>query len=103
MSAIAQLASSCALPAAVSHSSELHHSKSEDAVQRKQHLKGNSNVQIAPYQALPVAGPVAGIITHHRATALDVQEPGPDMSEEVRPPCCRCGIGKLIHYCFLAT
>jgi hypothetical protein len=88
MSAIAQLASSCALPAAVAHSHDLHHSKSEDAVQRAQLLKGNSNVQIAPYQALPVAGPVAGLITHHKATALNIQEPGTDMSEEVRFPGC---------------
>jgi hypothetical protein len=32
-------------------------------------------------QALPVAGP---IITHHRAAALDVLEPSPELSEEDR-------------------
>lgn len=41
----------------------------------------NSNVQVAPYQALPVLG--GPKITHHRAAALDVIEPCPDMSEEV--------------------
>ena len=40
----------------------------------------NSNVQLAPYQALPVGGP---LITHHRAAALNVIEPG-TMPEEVR-------------------
>jgi len=77
-----QLASSCALPAAVAHSGELHNVQSGgEPVLRNQRLQhGNSNVQIAPYQALPVAGPV---ITHHKATALDVQEYSPDMSEEV--------------------
>lgn len=41
----------------------------------------NSQVQVAPYQALPVAGP---IITHHRASALKVLEPSPDLPEEER-------------------
>jgi hypothetical protein len=77
-----QLASSCALPAAVSHSHDVHNVQAtDDSKGRNQRLKpGNGNVQIAPYQALPVAGP---IITHHKATALDVQELSPEMSEEV--------------------
>lgn len=86
-----QLASSCALPAAVSHSHDVHSVQATgDPVLRSERLKqGNSNVQIAPYQALPVAGP---IITHIKATALDVQELSPDMSEEVgrAVPYCRC-------------
>jgi hypothetical protein len=56
--------------------------KSTDKVLRSQCIKQEqtSQLQLAPYQALPVAGP---IITHHRACALDVMEPSPDMPEEV--------------------
>lgn len=78
-----ELISSCTLPAAVAHSHDVHLSQpGGDPVLRNQRLKqGNSNVQIAPYQALPVAGP---IITHHKATALEVPEYLPEMTEEVR-------------------
>jgi hypothetical protein len=56
--------------------------KTTDKVLRSQCIKQEqtSQLQLAPYQALPVAGP---IITHHRASALDVMEPSPDLSEEV--------------------
>jgi histidine decarboxylase len=98
-----QLASSCALPAAVSHSHDVHNVQAtDDSVGRNQRLKqGNGNVQIAPYQALPVAGP---IITHHKATALDVQELSPEMSEEVGRlvsvgPTCVCGSGDWLLLC----
>jgi histidine decarboxylase len=77
-----QLASSCALPAAVSHSHEVHNdAKAGGDVPGRKLKQGNSSVQLAPYQALPVAGPV---ITHNKATALDVQELSPELSEEDR-------------------
>jgi hypothetical protein len=45
--------------------------------------KPNSNVQIAPYQALPVVS-TPSLITHHKASALEVQDFLPEMCEEVR-------------------
>jgi histidine decarboxylase len=59
----------------------MHLSSNSEKVLRSKMLKhDNSQVQVAPYQALPVAGP---IITHHRASALKVLEPSPDIPEEV--------------------
>jgi hypothetical protein len=56
---------------------------SKQPVLRSQKLAGgNSNVQIAPYQALPVVSAPSGLITHHRAAALEVQD-HPEMAEEV--------------------
>ena len=43
-----------------------------------------SQEAVAPYQALPVQGPV---ITHHMTPALEVIEPG-TASEEVGTPAC---------------
>lgn len=75
------LASSCELPEPVTDSCSKHISSHTDAMSRPQHMKvKNTNVQIAPYQALPVAGPV---ITHHRSTAFKVSEPTAELPEEV--------------------
>lgn len=78
-----QLVSSIQLPAPVAESATTHAAQmKQDKVLRSQRIKDNSNaVAIAPYQALGVCGP---IITHHRAAALDVLEPCPNMSEEDR-------------------
>jgi len=82
MSEAVALASTCPLPAAVAASHDKHLTTNGEKVTRSKMLKpDNSQVQVAPYQALPVAGP---IITHHRASALKVLEPSPDMPEEER-------------------
>lgn len=74
------LASACPLLPAVADSYDKHTSTSAGSTTPGcGHTRTNAKVQIAPYQALPVAGPV---ITHHRAAALDVVEPAADMPEE---------------------
>ena len=81
MSEAVALASSCPLPHAVAASHDMHLSSSTDNGMRNKMLKhDNSHVQVAPYQALPVAGP---IITHHRASGLKILEPSQDIPEEV--------------------
>lgn len=113
-----QLASSCALPAAVSHSYDVHnYAQSGGDVPGRKLQQGNSSVQLAPYQALPVAGPV---ITHNKATALDVQELSPELNEEVSLPAGEAGaevrgtgetaaaavsllLRQLTHVCLVAT
>jgi hypothetical protein len=77
-----QLVSSIQLPAPVAESATTHAAQLKmEKVLRSQCIKDNSNaVAIAPYQALGVCGP---LITYHRAAALDVLEPCPNMSEEV--------------------
>jgi hypothetical protein len=74
------LASACPLLPAVADSYDKHTSTAAGSTTPGcGHTRTNAKVQIAPYQALPVAGPV---ITHHRAAALDVVEPAADMPEE---------------------
>ncbi|KAG2448549.1 hypothetical protein HYH02_006440 [Chlamydomonas schloesseri] len=72
------LAASCAMPPVLSKSAV-----AAGEVKRSAHMKMDSyNVgAVAPYQAMPVAGPV---ITHHKSTALPVVEPHPEMTEEER-------------------
>lgn len=72
------LAASCAMPPVLSKSAV-----APGEVKRSAHIKMDSyNVgAVAPYQAMPVAGPV---ITHHKSTALPVVEPHPEMTAEVR-------------------
>ncbi|KAG2444886.1 hypothetical protein HXX76_001623 [Chlamydomonas incerta] len=72
------LAASCAMPPVLSKSAV-----TGGEVKRSAHMKMDSyNVgAVAPYQAMPVAGPV---ITHHKSTALPVVEPHPEMTEEER-------------------
>lgn len=77
-----EIAASCTLPPVLSKSA-VHASKDEGKMLRSQYLKTETlgHAAVAPYQALPVAGPV---ITHHKSTALPVLEPHPEMSDEVR-------------------
>lgn len=82
VSDVVNVASSCHKPEPVSASKDRH----TDACVgqkflRSSHLADNSKTQIAPYQALPVAGPV---ISQDKYTALAIKEPAPDMSDEVR-------------------
>lgn len=49
---------------------------------RSEHLAvASSSSPVAPYCALPVAGPV--LITQNKATALPIIEPSDDMTDEV--------------------
>ncbi|GIL65938.1 hypothetical protein Vafri_19565 [Volvox africanus] len=74
-----ELATSCTMPPVLSRSAVAEQPKTL----RSAHLKVDTyNVAaVAPYQAMPVAGPV---ITHHKSTALPVVEPHPEMTEEER-------------------
>jgi histidine decarboxylase len=83
MSEAVDLASCCPIQQVVATSSERHAIKCTDKELRSQCIKHEqtNQLQLAPYQALPVAGPV---ITHHRASAVDVMEPSPDLPDEVR-------------------
>src|SRR5688572_4216429 len=75
------LASTCPLPHTMADRDHKHETISQP-IKRTQHLQvDNTAVQVAPYQSLPVAGPV---ITHHRAAALNVLEPTANMPREVR-------------------
>jgi hypothetical protein len=85
------LSSACALPPFASPPGK--HARANGDGKAQSHLPkmlDNSNVQLAPYQALPVGGP---LITHHRAAALNVLEPGTmpeDVSLAVERRECRC-------------
>ena len=73
-----ELATSCTMPPVLSKSAVVEQPKNL----RSAHLKTETYdvAAVAPYQALPVAGPV---ITHHKSTALPVVEPHPEVTEEV--------------------
>jgi histidine decarboxylase len=73
------LAAGCKLPVAVDRSHN-HETVHEQKVSRNQHLKVEDAYAVAPYQAMPVAGPV---ITHNKASALDVLTPNDELSHEV--------------------
>lgn len=79
MSTPVELANSAKLPHAVERSSK-HETVAHDKLSRGKHLQGAETYAVAPYQAMPVAGPV---ITHNRAPALDVLEPSDELSHEV--------------------
>lgn len=79
LSDVVNLASACHKPEPISASKDRHTAVQSDKVLRSQHLADNTKTQIAPYQALPVAGPV---ISHHKATALDIKEFAPELSDE---------------------
>ncbi|KXZ55245.1 hypothetical protein GPECTOR_3g385 [Gonium pectorale] len=74
-----ELATSCAMPPVLSKSAVPENPKHS----RTAHLKTEtySVAAVAPYQAMPVAGPV---ITHHKSTALPVLEPQAELSDEER-------------------
>ncbi|GLI60631.1 hypothetical protein VaNZ11_002828 [Volvox africanus] len=74
-----ELATSCTMPPVLSRSAVAEQPKTL----RSAHLKVDTyNVAaVAPYQAMPIAGPV---ITHHKSTALPVVEPHPEMTDEER-------------------
>lgn len=73
------LASTCKLPQAVVRDD--HHSVEQaERVLRSTHIANVSNAQVAPYQALPVAGPV---ITTHKSPSLPVLDHDTEMTEEV--------------------
>lgn len=69
-----ELTAALPLPVAVSRSAAAHveGAKVVRAHFLKKEVHNDDNVQVAPYQALPVSGPV---ITHHKSTALPVLEP----------------------------
>jgi hypothetical protein len=85
MDAVA-LASSCARPAIVATGTEKHtaptRAGSRDLAtdEARQHCPSRDKLAVAPYQATPVMP----LITHNRASAFNVLEPTPDMTEEVR-------------------
>lgn len=81
VSDVVNVASSCHKPEPVSASKDRHTDGcAGQKFLRSAHLADNSKTQIAPYQALPVAGPV---ISQDKYTALAIKEPAPDMSDEV--------------------
>jgi histidine decarboxylase len=89
--AVVALASACSLPTPVAEQANDNCINScaignKEKVLRAQHLHAmdNSNVQVAPYQALPVSGPV---ITHNISKALNILEPSGHLSEEVSASC----------------
>ena len=87
------LSSACALPPFASPPGK-HARPGADKLNHPPKMLDNSNVQLAPYQALPVAGP---LITHHRAAALNVLEPGTmpeDVSLWLSYMGCRCVRGR---------
>lgn len=85
---VVELASSCHLPHPVSESHNLHPMQHHEKVLRSHHLNDPCRkTQVAPYQALPVVGP---LITHHKATVLPVNEPHPEKSDEVSLGLCVC-------------
>jgi len=73
MSETVELASTCPLPQPVQDVSQRHVSNMSKEVKRSQYLKPNDNVAIAPYQALPVTGPV--VAKESKSTGLPVLEP----------------------------
>lgn len=65
------IASSCPLPSAVADSSGKHTVSRSTGLLRSEHLQDpTTNVQFAPYQAVPVCG----IITQHQAVGLRISE-----------------------------
>jgi histidine decarboxylase len=75
------LAAGCKLPAAVAERCTHTETVGHEKVLRTAHLKTEATFAVAPYQAMPVAGPV---ITHNRAPALDVLAPSDELPQEVR-------------------
>ena len=78
----AELTASLPLPPVLSERATAHRTEQSNS-KRSAHLKTETfhHAAVAPYQALPVAGPV---ITHNKATALPVIEPDASRSQEVR-------------------
>ncbi len=81
MSAAVQLASTCSLPEPIERNDSHVSSERVQSPHKAHPGSTNSKVQVAPYQALPVAGP---IITHHRSSAFNIMEPSRGLPEEVR-------------------
>ncbi|GIL91077.1 hypothetical protein Vretifemale_18759 [Volvox reticuliferus] len=74
-----ELATSCTMPPVLSRSAVVEQPKTLRSARLK--VDTYNVAAVAPYQAMPVAGPV---ITHHKSTALPVVEPHPEMTEEER-------------------
>jgi hypothetical protein len=81
MSSAIEIAAGCKLPAAVAERCTQNETVAPSKVLRTQHMKTEANYAVAPYQAMPVAGPV---ITHNKAAAQDVLAPGDELPQEVR-------------------
>jgi hypothetical protein len=75
------LASTCTLPVPVAESGQRHIAHGSE-LKRSAHLKTNDNYAVAPYQAMPVTGPVVSS-KETRQTGLPVLEPDHTLSPEV--------------------
>ena len=77
-----ELASNCELPKPVECCS-MRHIKQGQEVKRSQFIKPNDNYAIAPYQALPVTGPVVAEFKGEHG-GLPIVEPDHSISPEVK-------------------
>jgi hypothetical protein len=82
------LASTCTLPVPVA---EQRHIAAGSEMKRSAHLKTNENYAVAPYQAMPVTGPVVSS-KETRQTGLPVLEPDHTLSPEVGSNCSWAGL-----------
>lgn len=78
------LASNCPLPALVAEETGQRHMVPGSELKRSAYLKPNDTYAVAPYQALPVTGPVC-TSKETRQTGLPVLEPDHTLAPEVRP------------------
>lgn len=78
-SEIVALASSCTLGEPMQK--DMRHLTTSKEVKRNQHMKQNDNYAIAPYQAMPVTGPV--VTKEAKTSGLPVVEPDHSVSPEV--------------------
>lgn len=79
------LASTCRLPQAVERN-DAHNTASQEKVLRSSHIQqALSHTAVAPYQALPVAGPVLTSSGVGKSPSLPVLDQA-EMTEEVRAP-----------------
>lgn len=79
-SEIVALASSCTLGEPMQK--DMRHLTTSKEVKRNQHMKQNDNYAIAPYQAMPVTGPV--VTKEAKTSGLPVVEPDHSVSPEER-------------------